>query len=84
MSEGTPTEQREVYGEALEGFDRSLASADEDAEGPAAVAEVIEKALTASSPDERYMVCRGARSLTVLEPLLPAALFDRVKRRVAA
>ena len=77
-------EQREVYGEALEGFDRSLASADEDGDDPADVAEVIEKALTASSPDERYMVGRGARSLTVLEPLLPAALFDRVKRRVAA
>ena len=45
---------------------------------------MIKKALTASSPDERYVVGRGARSLTVLEPLLPAALFDRVKRRVAA
>jgi len=77
-------EQREVYGEALEGFDRSLASADEDSDDPAEVAEAIEKALTASSPDDRYVVGRGARSLTVLEPLLPSALFDRVKRRVAA
>ena len=77
-------EQREVYGEALEGFDRTLASADEDGEDPGEVAETIEKALTASSPDDRYLVGRGARAVTLLEPLLPSAVFDRVKRRVAS
>ncbi len=77
-------EQREVYGEALEGFDETLASADEDGEDPGEVAETIEKALTASGPDDRYLVGRGARSLTLLEPILPSAVFDRVKRRVAS
>ena len=77
-------EQREVYGEALEGFDRTLASADEDGEDPGEVAETIEKALTASSPDDRYLVGRGARAVTLLEPLLPSAVFDRVKKRVAS
>jgi NAD(P)-dependent dehydrogenase (short-subunit alcohol dehydrogenase family) len=77
-------EQREVYGEALEGFDRTLASADEDGEDPGEVAGTIAKALTASNPDDRYPVGRGARSLTLLEPLLPSAVFDRVKRRVAS
>ena len=77
-------EQREVYGEALEGFDQTLASADEDGEDPGEVAETIEKALTAKSPDDRYLVGRGARAVTLLEPLLPSAVFDRVKRRVAS
>jgi NAD(P)-dependent dehydrogenase (short-subunit alcohol dehydrogenase family) len=77
-------EQREVYGEALEGFDRTLASADDDGEDPSEVAETIEKALTASSPHDRYLVGRGARAVTLLEPLLPSAVFDRVKKRVAA
>jgi NAD(P)-dependent dehydrogenase (short-subunit alcohol dehydrogenase family) len=77
-------EQREVYGEALENFDQTLASADEDGEDPSEVAETIEKALTASGPDDRYVVGRGARSLTLLEPILPSAVFDRVKRRVAS
>jgi NAD(P)-dependent dehydrogenase (short-subunit alcohol dehydrogenase family) len=77
-------EQREVYGEALEGFDRTLASADEDGEDPGEVAETIEKALTASSPDDRYLVGRRARAVTLLEPLLPSAVFDRVKKRVAS
>ena len=81
---GLTPEQREVYGEALDGFDETLASADEDGEDPDEVAETIEKALTASSPDDRYLVGRGARAVTLLEPLLPSAVFDRVKKRVAS
>jgi NAD(P)-dependent dehydrogenase (short-subunit alcohol dehydrogenase family) len=77
-------EQADVYGEALGDFDRTLASADEDGEDPGEVAGTIEQALTASNPDDRYVVGRGARTVTLLEPLLPAAIFDRVKRRVAA
>ena len=76
-------EQREVYGEALESFDQTLASADEDGEDPGEVAETIEKALTAKSPDDRYLVGRGARAVTLLEPLVPSTVFDRVKKRVA-
>jgi NAD(P)-dependent dehydrogenase (short-subunit alcohol dehydrogenase family) len=77
-------EQREVYGEALAGFDQTLASADEGGEDADEVAETIEQALTASSPDDRYLVGRGARTLTLLEPLLPSTVLDRVKRRVAS
>jgi NAD(P)-dependent dehydrogenase (short-subunit alcohol dehydrogenase family) len=77
-------EQEAVYGEELAGFDQRLASADESAEDPEAVAEVIEDALTDSRPDERYVVGRGAGALTAIEPLLPAAIADRVKRRLAA
>ena len=54
-------EQQEVYGEAIEGFDETLASAGEDGEDPGEVAETIEKAPTANSPDDRYLVGRGAR-----------------------
>ena len=63
-------EQRAVYGEALAGFDERLASA-EDSEDPAEVADKVVKALTAGSPEERYVVGRGARTLTVLRPLDP-------------
>ena len=83
VREGLTQEQAEAYGEALAGFDQTLASADEEGESPEEVAETIATALTASSPDERYVVGRGARTLTLLEPILPAAVFDRVKRRAA-
>jgi NAD(P)-dependent dehydrogenase (short-subunit alcohol dehydrogenase family) len=80
---GLTPEQREVYGEALDGFDQTLASADEDGEDPSEVAGTIENALTDTNPNDRYLVGRGARALTLLEPLLPSGLFDRVKRRAA-
>ena len=83
VREGLTQEQAEAYGEALAGFDQTLASADEEGESPEEVAETIATALTASSPSERYVVGRGARTLTLLEPILPAAVFDRVKRRAA-
>lgn len=77
-------EQEGIYGEALAAFDEQLASADESGEDPDEVAETIEEALTARSPDERYLVGRGARTMTLLEPHLPPALFDRIKRRVVS
>src|SRR5688572_30202274 len=77
-------EQAEVYGDALTGFDERLASAGEDAEDPDKVAEAIEQALTAGGPDDRYLVGRGARALTLLEPIVPTALFDRIKQRLSA
>lgn len=77
-------EQAEVYGDALAGFDERLASAGEGAEHPDEVAEAIERALTAASPDDRYLVGHGARALTLLEPLVPSAVFDRLKQRLTA
>jgi NAD(P)-dependent dehydrogenase (short-subunit alcohol dehydrogenase family) len=76
-------EQRSVYGEALAGFDEQLAS-QEESEDPAEVAAKVVEALTARSPDERYLVGRGAGSLALLRPLIPDALFDRISKRVAA
>jgi NAD(P)-dependent dehydrogenase (short-subunit alcohol dehydrogenase family) len=77
-------EQAEVYGDALAGFDERLASAGEGAEDPDTVAEAVEEALTAASPDDRYLVGRGARALTLLEPVVPGALFDKLKQRLSA
>lgn len=77
-------EQERVYGEALAGFDQRLASADVDAEDPAAVAEKVEQALAARSPEDRYLVGKGAGAAALLEAALPASIFDRVKQRLLA
>ncbi len=76
-------EQRSLYGEALAGFDDQLAS-QEDSEEPAKVAEKVVEALTSSSPSERYLVGQGARTLTLLKPLVPDSLFDRLSQRLAS
>ncbi len=76
-------EQRSVYGEALAGFDEQLAS-QEDSEDPSMVAEKVIEALTSSSPAERYLVGQGARTLTLLKPLVPEAIFDRISQRLAS
>lgn len=75
-------EQQQVYGDALAGFDEQLAS-QEDSEDPAEVASKVVAALTTGSPSERYPVGHGARALTLLQPLLPEPVFDRIKQRVA-
>ena len=61
---------------------RAAQSADEEGDDPAEVAEEIEKALTASSPDDRYLVGAGAGTAVFLQKVLPAAVFDRVKERL--
>jgi hypothetical protein len=71
-----------VYGDELDAFDERLESADERGEDPAEVAEIIHEALTASSPDERYLVGKGAGTAVFLEKMLPGAVFDRVKKRL--
>jgi len=76
-------EQREVYGDALAGFDEQLES-QEDSEDPGAVAAKVVEALSTGSPAERYPVGRGARALTLLQPFVPDAVFDRIKERVAS
>lgn len=76
-------EQREVYGDALAGFDEQLAG-QEDSEDPAEVAAKVVEALSTGSPSERYPVGTGARALTLLQPLVPDAVFDRIKERVAS
>lgn len=73
--------QRAVYGDALAGFDEQLGK-QEDSEDPSEVAEKVLAALTDRSPSERYLVGRGARTLTLLRPLVPDAIFDRISHRV--
>jgi short-subunit dehydrogenase len=46
--------------------------------GPEAVAEVVEKAITAKRPRARYTVTPSARILLTQRALLPDALWDRV------
>jgi len=77
-------DQDKVYGEALAGFDARLASADDNGEDPDAVAETIEDALTARNPNDRYLVGRGAGTLSLLDAILPSAVMDRIKQRVTA
>jgi NAD(P)-dependent dehydrogenase (short-subunit alcohol dehydrogenase family) len=84
VRESLTPDQEQVYGEALAAFDDKLASADSSGDDPELVAERIEQALTAAHPDERYLVGRGAGTLTLLETVLPPALFDRVKQRVTS
>ena len=71
-------EQREVYGAALEDFDRMLASRTRTARIPARSPRRSRRRSWPRAPDDRYLVGRGTRAVTLLEPLLPSALFDRV------
>lgn len=75
-------EQEEVYGEALAGFDEVLES-QEDSEDPSKVAEQVVEALTTGSPSDRYLVGRGAGTLTRMKGLLPPAVFDRLTQGLA-
>jgi NAD(P)-dependent dehydrogenase (short-subunit alcohol dehydrogenase family) len=79
---GLSAEQRDVYGDALEAFDERLASADEQGEDPAEVAGVIHEALSSDSPEERYLVGKGAGTAVFLESVLPSSIFDRVKEKL--
>jgi len=76
-------EQRAVYGDALAGFDDQL-EAQVDSEDPSKVAEQVLEALTTASPSQRYLVGRGAGTLTLMKSLLPPAVFDRLTQGLAA
>jgi NAD(P)-dependent dehydrogenase (short-subunit alcohol dehydrogenase family) len=79
---GLTPEQRQVYGAELEAFGERLESADDGGEDPAETAEEILKALTVSSPDDRYLVGKGAGAAVFAQKVLPGAIFDRVKKRL--
>jgi NAD(P)-dependent dehydrogenase (short-subunit alcohol dehydrogenase family) len=74
-------EQRAIHGDALSTFDERLDS-QEESEDPSEVAEQVVSALTDSSPSERYLVGRGAGTLSALRGLVPDSVFDRVSQRV--
>ena len=74
-------EELATYGDELAAFDERLEGA-EDSADPGKVAETIAEALTASSPDDRYLVGGGSGAAVFLQKVLPAAVFDRVKERL--
>ena len=69
------------YRDRLSGFRESLHSADEHGKAPQDVAEVIEEALTAKSPDTRYVVGASGKLATALRPLIPDRLADKLAER---
>lgn len=76
-------EQRSAYGKALAGFDQQL-SAQEESEDPSEVAAKVVSALTDGSPSLRYLVGRGAGTLTKMKGLLPGPVFDRITQQLAS
>jgi NAD(P)-dependent dehydrogenase (short-subunit alcohol dehydrogenase family) len=76
-----PPEAGELYGERTERF-RTLAAARSAKRGvpPGAVADVVEHALTATTPKTRYVVGPDARKRARVERL-PDRLRDRVLTR---
>jgi NAD(P)-dependent dehydrogenase (short-subunit alcohol dehydrogenase family) len=66
------------YRDRLASFRESLAGGDEHGKDPGDVADAILKALTASSPDTRYVVGAAGRVATALRPLLPDRLVDKL------
>lgn len=76
----------EVYGAFNEGIARRIESAYDGplakaAVGPEAVARVVAKSLSATTPKTRYIVTPGARMMLVVRRLLPDRAFDAVLRR---
>ena len=74
--------QRAIYGEASGRLRRAARQAG-GLRGPAprSPAKVV-MALSDRSPSERYLVGRGARTLTLLRPLVPDAINDRISHGV--
>lgn len=75
-------EQTEAYGDALDTFEKQLSS-QEDSEDPSKVADKVLEALNADRPSLRYLVGRGAGTLTTLKSVLPPSVFDRLTQTLA-
>jgi len=69
------------YRDRLREFQESLRSADEHGKPPEDVAATIEQALTEDSPDTRYVVGASGTLVTVLRPLIPDRLADKLAER---
>jgi hypothetical protein len=66
-----------LYGQAMRRMVRTFAKNEEEGSPPEAVAEVVERALTARNPRPRYAVGRESAKLSLLARFLPERLFDR-------
>jgi NAD(P)-dependent dehydrogenase (short-subunit alcohol dehydrogenase family) len=79
--DGSP--RLDPYRERLAAFRDSLHSADEHGKDPGDVAAAIAEALTASSPDTRYVVGGAGKVATALRPLVPDRIADLLGRQTA-
>jgi NAD(P)-dependent dehydrogenase (short-subunit alcohol dehydrogenase family) len=75
-----PPHLQEVYGNVPAAMDKVLADTARRGIPPEAVAEAIERALTAKRMPARVLVGRDARAMLAAKRLLPARVFDRIVR----
>ena len=78
--EKLPPLGRELYGGAMESFQKMVDRFRPRAASPDQVAQVIERALTAARPRTRYKVGFDAKLLTALGWLLPDRALDSAQR----
>ena len=76
-----PPELSAQYGKIPAAMDKVLADTGRRGIPPEAVAEAIEKALTAKRMPARVLVGRDARAMLVAKRILPAHVLDRIVRR---
>jgi NAD(P)-dependent dehydrogenase (short-subunit alcohol dehydrogenase family) len=76
-----PPELSAEYGKVPAALDKVLADTGGRGISPDAVAEAIEKALTASRMPSRVLVGRDAKLMLTAKRLLPDHVFDRIVRR---
>ena len=75
-----PAELEREYGDIPEKMDKVLQDTANRGIPPEAVAEAIEKALTARRMPSRVLVGRDARMMLTVKRLLPDRVFDRIVR----
>ena len=76
-----PPEGRELYGERIEKIIGATEKFTRRATPPDRVAEVVERALTASRPRTRYLVGSDAKAMARLGRLLPDRMMDALQAR---
>lgn len=76
-----PPELQAQYGEVAHKLDKVLEATGRRGIPPEAVAETIEKALTASRMPSRVLVGRDAKMMLAARRVLPDRVFDRIVRR---
>jgi NAD(P)-dependent dehydrogenase (short-subunit alcohol dehydrogenase family) len=74
-------EARAIYGERLDGYQKTVMETAARGVPPEEVAAVIETALTKHRPRTRYLVGRDAKIQARLRPLIPDRLWDRFVAR---
>jgi NAD(P)-dependent dehydrogenase (short-subunit alcohol dehydrogenase family) len=81
MTDQAPARE-ELYAKAMAAYRKATRSLAKKGIPPAAVAEVIEQALTARRPRTRYLVGRDAKLQARAKIFVPDRIFDRVVARV--